>query len=161
MLLCVLVASLLAAQPETPKPVRASMQAPIPPPQNPVGRPIRGVPRNGHPRPEPCWEQAGISKSALQERKVIQEHMRSEIAAVCADSSLNQRQRHERIRAIHEQARQQIDALISPQQREALKACQEARGHGGGFHGGGGGHGGGPCGEMPNPEPIEEPQPKQ
>jgi hypothetical protein len=34
-------------------------------------------------------------------------------------------QKREKIRQLHQQARQQIESLITPQQQEALKACQQ------------------------------------
>jgi len=84
--------------------------------------------------------------------------------SVCNDSSLNEQQKREKIREIRQQSHQQIEALISPQQQEAVKACQKERaaprggsaGHGaGGIH-----HGGGPCGEMGSsaPKPPLGPQ---
>jgi len=101
-------------------------------------------------RREPCWQVAGVSKSAMEQRHVIGQQTRQEVEAVCANASLSAAQKQERIRAIHQQERQQMDALISPQQREAMHACQEQRG--GGVHVGGGhlggGHGG-PCGTLP------------
>src|SRR6516162_7287889 len=33
---------------------------------------------------EPCWEQAGISKNVMEQRRSIQESTRSEIRAVCS-----------------------------------------------------------------------------
>jgi hypothetical protein len=91
----------------------------------------------------------------MQQQHSIQQSTRAEVQSVCANSSLTPQQRREQIRAIRERSRQQIDALISPQQREALKSCQQSRnkghiGGGGGFHGGGG-HGEGPCGELNEP----------
>ena len=113
-------------------------------------------PAPGHPgatpKQEPCWQVAGISKSAMDQRRSIQQGVRSQVEAACADSSLTAQQRSEKIREIHQQAKQQIDALITPQQMEALHSCQQSRNHGGGMHpstphAGGGGHG--PCGELP------------
>ena len=125
--------------------------------------PIVGHRGNTTPRQEPCWQEAGISKGAMQERKSIEQSTRSEVQSVCANSSLTPQQRREQIRSIRERSHQQIDALISPQQREALKTCQQSRGKGhpggGGFHGGGG-HGEGPCGELNQPkEHTEESEP--
>jgi hypothetical protein len=122
------------------------------------------------PQPPPCWEVAGISKSAMGQRRAIQQRTRSEVEAVCADPSLSPQQRQQKIRQIHEQDKQELDALVSPQQMEALKSCQMSRNRGTGHPGGGhpasgGGHG--PCGEMParsgsNPpsggKPEAEPQ---
>jgi hypothetical protein len=102
-----------------------------------------------HPHQEPCWQVAGITKSAMQERRSIMEGVRSQVAAVCGDSSLTAQQRNEKIRAIHQQAKQQADAVITPQQMEAVKSCQASRG--GGHPSGGAPHvgGGEPCGQLP------------
>ena len=103
-------------------------------------------------RQPPCWEEAGISKSAMQQRRMIEQSAKSEIAAVCADPGLSQSQKQERIRQIHQQTRQKIEGLVTPAQQQAMKACQEARGGGhpgGGIHMGAGGGGGGPCGKLP------------
>lgn len=103
-----------------------------------------------HPRREPCWQVAGVSKSAMQQRRVVAEQARQEVESVCANSALSVQQKRERIREIHQQERQQMEALITPQQQAAMRACQEQRGggHPGGGHLGGG-HGAGPCGTMP------------
>ncbi len=94
-------------------------------------------------RREPCWQVAGVY--------IIGQQTRQEVEAVCANASLSAAQKQERIRAIHQQERQQMDALISPQQREAMHACQQQRGGGVHLGGGhlGGGHGAGPCGTLP------------
>jgi hypothetical protein len=124
-------------------------------------RPIQGPgPRAGQRvRQEPCWQEAGVTKAAMEQRRTIEENVKSQVASVCANSSLTPQQRQQQIRQIHEQARQQLEALISPQQQEAIKSCQASRGHGGGgVHVGGGGRGTGPCGEMPSAKPAT-PQP--
>ena len=129
------------ASPQT-TPVRIQQPIPVHPGPGAAG---------AHPRQEPCWQVAGISKSAMAERRAIQQRTRSEVEAVCAESSLTPQQRQQRIRQIHEQAKQQLDALVSPAQMQELKSCQMSRNHGGGHGGGhpgiGGGHG--PCGELP------------
>ncbi|HXJ86332.1 MAG TPA: hypothetical protein VMS18_05910 [Candidatus Binatia bacterium] len=120
-------------------------------------------PLPGHPGPQtrtpqqhqpPCWEEAGISKAAMEQRGAIQRKTQAEVQALCAETALTPQQRQEKIRQIHEQAKQEMDALVSPQQMEALKSCQVSRNHGGGHPGtghpaAGGGHG--PCGELPSP----------
>jgi hypothetical protein len=113
-------------------------------------------------RPEPCWQVAGVTKSALQERRVIAQHARQEIAAVCANSSLSPGQKRHEIQQIHQRERQQIEAVITPAQQEAMRSCQEQRNpaHRGGGHVAGG-HGNGPCGQTPpshnpNSNPDEE-----
>ena len=112
------------------------------------------APRRGQNRP--CWQQAGVSQSVMQQRRSLEQNTRSEIESVCADSSLSQQQKHQKIQQIHAQARQQIQGMMTPQQEEALKSCRAQRGEGrheGGGSGGrsmheGGGRGQGPCGEM-------------
>jgi hypothetical protein len=118
---------------------------------------------------EPCWQVAGISKSAMEQRKSIMQNTRSQVEAVCANSSLTAQQRSEKIHQIHEQAKQQADALVSPSQMESLKSCQSSRAsahpstpthHAGGSAG--------PCGQLPGtpgsassgskPEPEGEPE---
>ncbi len=110
------------------------------------------------PRAEPCWEVAGVSKSAIQQRRVIAQQARQEVEAVCANSSLSIQKKRQQIQQIRQRERQEIDAIITPAQQEAMRSCQEQRngGHGGGHVGGG--HGG-PCGEMSvghKPHPMEE-----
>lgn len=118
--------------------------------QVPVPRP-GGIPRAApRPRQIPCWEQAGISKAAMEQRRQIERSTHAQVEAVCAESGLSLQQKREKIREIHERARQETESLITPQQQEALRACQQERPRGG--HPGVGGHGGGgmgPCGEMP------------
>ncbi|MGB9073757.1 MAG: hypothetical protein WCC22_14050 [Terriglobales bacterium] len=141
--------------------VLSSALAQVPAPQPPQGGgttpPRRGGPTTNHPRREPCWEVAGISKTVIEQRQALARQARQEIESVCANSSLSIQQKRERIRAIHLQEKQQSDALITPQQQEALRACQQSRGggHGGGGHLGGG-HGAGPCGEMPGLSNLEK-----
>ena len=102
-------------------------------------------------RQEPCWQVAGVSKSAIQQRQALQRQTRQEIESVCGNPSLSVTQKRERIREIRQQERLQVEGLIPPQQQEAIRACQQSRG---GHLGGGGGHfsGGhiaGPCGTIP------------
>jgi len=126
-----------------------------------------GVARQPQPRQAPCWEVAGISKSAMEQRRAIQERTRSEVEAVCSSSSLSQQERQQKIRQIREQAKRELDALISPPQMEELKSCQMSRNHGGGHPATG--HPPtsvrGPCGELPSkarptPSPGDKPEPE-
>jgi len=99
----------------------------------------------------PCWQQAGVSQSVMQQHRSLEQNTRAEMESVCADSSLSQQQKHQKIQQIHAQARQQMQGLMTPQQEEALKSCRAQRGEGGGEGGREGGrggqHGGGnPCG---------------
>ena len=137
------------------------------PVQHLPGRPV-SVPHPQQPHEPPCWQVAGISKSVMEQRQAIQQRTRSEVEAVCADPSLTQQQRQQKIREIHEQAKQELDALVLPQQMEALKSCQQARNHGGSHPAPGhpsANAGRGPCGEMPaaptpTPPPSSKPIPE-
>lgn len=128
--------------------------------QVPVRRPASGTgPIARPPRQEPCWQVAGVSKSVIQQRRVITQQTRHEVEAVCANASLSKQQKRQQIQQIHQRERQEVDGLISPAQQEAMRSCQEQR-HGGGHGGGhlGGGHGG-PCGEISaghKAHPMEE-----
>jgi hypothetical protein len=124
--------------------------------------PIHTVPptstKPAKPKKEPCWQVAGVSVAAMHERRAISRQARQEVEAVCANSSLSAQQKHAQIQQIRERERQQIDAIITPAQREAIRSCQESRGGG---HGGGGHFGGGPCGEIstghnPHPHPMQQ-----
>jgi hypothetical protein len=136
----------------------ATAQVPIRP------RPSTAPGTTRPPRLEPCWEVAGVPKAAMQQRRMITQQARQQVEAVCANSSLSIQQKREQIQQIHQRERQEIDAVITPAQREAMRSCQEGRngGHSGGGHVGGG-HGG-PCGELsighrPNPQPGEDETP--
>lgn len=97
-------------------------------------------------RQSPCWQQAGVSRSAIEQRRQIEENIHGQVESVCSDSSLTPQQKQEKIRQLHQEAQQQVQGLVSPQQEQALRSCREKRGEvprGGGIHGGGG-----PCGEM-------------
>jgi len=79
------------------------------------------------PQKEPCWQQAGISKTAMEERRRIQESTRAQIEAVCAQTDLTDKEKREKIHEIREAAQQKMASLITPQQEEELKSCQKAR----------------------------------
>lgn len=127
----------------------------------PSASPKAGVPGTAT-RKSPCWQQAGISQSAMQQRKQIEESTHSQVESVCSDSSLTPQQKQQKIHELHEEAQKQIGGLITPQQEQELKSCRAGRGetpHMGGMHGGGG-----PCGEMASgnkPQPAgQKPQPQ-
>jgi hypothetical protein len=151
-----LAVALSAAASAQTAPVRTPVPNPIPG-KTPAANP------NAHPHQEPCWQVAGISKATMDQRRSLQESARSQVAAVCADSSLTAQQRQEKIRQIHQQTQQELNGLINPQQMEAMKTCQQSRSHanphpgGGGHPAGGGGHG--PCGELPAPGAGKSPAP--
>ena len=93
---------------------------------------------------EPCWEQAGISKSVMEQRRSIQESTRSQIQAVCRETNLSEQQKREKIHEIRQAAQAKVNAMISPAERQQLEACQRGR-HVSGAHAGGHPGGGDPC----------------
>jgi hypothetical protein len=77
---------------------------------------------------EPCWKEAGISQSVIQEHRSIERSTRAEIQSVCSDTSLTPQQRHEKAHQIREQAKQRQDAMLSTEQRSAFQNCRAQRG---------------------------------
>ncbi len=138
--------SAASPQPATPTPVTST---------NSTGGVSTGPTSGG--RREPCWEQAGISQQAIAQRRSLEQSARTQIHAVCSDASLTPQQRREKIRGIREQTQQQVQGLFTPQQLEALKACQASRRSGASAPPRIGGRRG-PCGEeLPAPSPAPTP----
>ncbi|MGA2018983.1 MAG: hypothetical protein ABSH02_00215 [Candidatus Sulfotelmatobacter sp.] len=110
-----------------------------------AGNPPSSAP--GQTRQEPCWRQAGISRTVMEEHRSIETDAHSQLASVCENSSLTPQEKQHQVREIRQQAQQKIDALITPEQQSALHSCQQQRAAGsanGGHH-----HGGaGPCGNF-------------
>ncbi|HEY1657462.1 MAG TPA: hypothetical protein VGG14_03890 [Candidatus Sulfotelmatobacter sp.] len=95
-------------------------------------------------RPEPCWKQAGITLSMMEQHQQIEHDAHSQIASACEDSSLTPQQKQEQVKQIREQSEEKTKALIPAEQLNALHACQQQR------HGGNMQHhpGAGPCGNF-------------
>jgi hypothetical protein len=96
---------------------------------------------------QPCWQVAGIDKSVMERHQAIEREARSQAASVCSNSSLTPQQKHQQIREIRLQARQKMEGMATPAQKQAFFACRQERGMKGepgeeGIRGG--------CGEMPN-----------
>lgn len=104
----------------------------------------------------PCWQQAGIDKSVMEQRWALEKDTRSQVEAVCSNSSLTAQQKQQQAREIRQQAKTKMEGLVTADQEKALTACQQQRGmnhsgNGGGAHeGSGAGHEGGGCGEWPH-----------
>jgi len=115
-----------------------------PPPSNPPS-PSGAARRGGG---TPCWQQAGIEKSVMEQRWSLERETHSQVEAVCSNSSLTPQQKQQQVRELHQQAHQKMEGLVTPEQEKALTACQQERGmnHSGGGMGGHQGNGGG-CGE--------------
>ncbi len=115
-----------------------------PPAQN---RPAR---RGG----ETCFQQAGIEQSVMEQIHSIARDTRSEVDAVCSNSSLTPEQRNQQAREIRHRAMQKREGLITADQEKTLRVCQQEQRGGnhpgnGGMHEGHEGMGGRGCGEMP------------
>jgi hypothetical protein len=116
-----------------------------PPPQSRMGR-------GG----EPCWQQAGIDKSVMEQRWALEKDTRSQVEAVCSNSSLTPQQKQQQAREIRQQAKTKMEGLVTADQEKALTACQQQRGMnhtgmgGGAGAAQGGGREGGGCGEWPH-----------
>ena len=95
---------------------------------------------------KPCWQQAGISKAAMEQRRAIQQSTREQIEAVCSQPGLTDKERREKIHEIRQAAQQKLAASVTTQQEAALKSCQESRAAKA-PHPSTGNHAG-PCGEM-------------
>jgi Spy/CpxP family protein refolding chaperone len=74
-----------------------------------------------------CWRQAGITRAELQQRKAIQEKTRTQIAGVCANTSLTPKEKMQQVKEFRVAEKQQFADLLTPEQEKALKECQRAR----------------------------------
>lgn len=117
-------------------------------------------------RQQPCWQVAGVSQQVVQQHRQIEENMRSQVEAVCSNSSLTQQQKQQEIRQLREGAKKQVEALVTPQQEQAFRSCisSRAENRSGGTRRASNGGNGGPCGEMsrgngPSPANTSEPLP--
>jgi Spy/CpxP family protein refolding chaperone len=104
---------------------------------------------------EPCWKQAGISRSIMEQRHEIEREIHSQVDAVCQNSSLSLHEKQVQAREIRRQGQQKIDALMTPEQQSTLRACQQQRGNRSANEGR---HtGAGPCGNMGAPQGPQGP----
>ena len=59
--------------------------------------------------------------------QAIQEKTRTQIAGVCANSSLTPKEKMQQVRELRVAEKQQFADLLTPDQQKALKECQRAR----------------------------------
>jgi len=144
----------------------ANFQSAIPVPHVQIpGASVRRVP--AHPQQPPCYEVAGVSKAAVQERQNVARAANARVEAVCANASLTPQQRAQEIRQIREQQRAEMNAIVTPQQQEAINACNKARHPNPVANAPHPGPARGPCGELlppagvptQHPQPVPGPQP--
>lgn len=145
-----LAATPLPAQTRMSQAAPSGSSAPATSGTNQTGSTGTGTPAAGTrtARTAPCWQQAGIPQSVLQQRRTIEENTRAQVESVCADTSLTQQQKHAKVQEVRAQAHQQIEATMNEQQRQAMQSCRQQRGEAE-THAQGQAHrtGGGPCGE--------------
>lgn len=108
-------------------------------------------PRTVRAKQEPCWQQVGISKDVIDQRDAIQQDTHSQVQSVCADTSLTPQQKNQKIREIHQEAKQKMSGLISAEQQQQLEACRKGRAENNPVATGVKHPGAGPCGEMQSP----------
>ena len=116
-----------------------------------VNNPNTQHPRTVHAKQEPCWQQVGISKDVIDQRDAIQQDTHSQVQSVCADTSLTERQKKQKIREIHQEAKQKMSGLISEEQQQQIEACHKERAGNSPVATGAKHPVDGPCGEMASP----------
>jgi len=116
-----------------------------------VNNPNTQHPRTVRAKQEPCWQQVGISKDVIDQRDAIQQDTHSQVQSVCADTSLTPQQKNQKIREIHQEAKQKMSGLISEEQQQQLEACRKERSGNSPVATGVKRPGAGPCGEMVSP----------
>jgi len=115
-----------------------------------------GKPGYGATHQTPCWKQAGIPQNVMEQHRSIEQNIHSQVQAVCNDASLSDQQKREKIRDIRKAGHEQMEGLLTADQRSKLESCRASRGVGhGGAH-----RGGGPCAEFAASKPAEAPPPK-
>jgi hypothetical protein len=131
---CMLVLAASSLMAQTYSSPNSSSNSSSPNPQQRMGR------QGGQ---EPCFEVAGIQKSAMEQVWSLERETHSQIESVCSNSSLSPQEKHEQVHQLREQTHQKIESLITPEQDKALESCRQERGM---EHQGMRGEGGG-CGE--------------
>src|SRR5258708_36568785 len=71
------------------------------------------APGTTNPRLEPCWEGAGVSKAAIQQRRMITQQARQQGEAAGANASPSIQQKREQIQQIRHRERQEIEAVTA------------------------------------------------
>jgi len=128
--------------------ITASLAQSSYPPQAP------GAGRRPH-QQQPCWQQAGIPRSTVQQYREITANAHHEIESVCSDSAIPAAEKRQKIQQIRQQTRSQVESLVSAQQLQAFDSCRASRSHGHAAHGEN------PCVGEPSGMPLAEPEPEK
>jgi hypothetical protein len=102
-------------------------------------------------RAEPCWQKVGISKDVIDQRQAVELDTRSQVQAVCADSSLSDPQKKQKIRELRQESKQKVAGLMTEQQQQELQSCQKQRAANHPAPAGVQHAGGGPCANLASP----------
>jgi periplasmic protein CpxP/Spy len=80
--------------------------------------------------PTPKRERKGPDLNLTDDQKAqmkkLRESAKSQIAAVNSDSSLSADQKQEKVKAIHRDTHKQMQAMLTPEQRQTMKAWRKA-----------------------------------
>ena len=74
-----------------------------------------------------CFQKAGVSDSVWQQVRSIRQKTVQQAAAICQNSTLTPEQKQQQVKQAHDQAEQQIDALLTPEQLAGVKSCRAER----------------------------------
>jgi Spy/CpxP family protein refolding chaperone len=99
--------------------------------------------RTGPAHQVPCWKQAGIPQSVMEQHHSIEQSIHAQMAEVCSDGTLTSQQKLERIREIRKAGHEQMEGLLTGDQRSKLESCRTSRNAAHAGH-----PGNGPCAEM-------------
>ncbi len=78
-------------------------------------------------RQTPCWQLAGVSRSAMRQRRMIVRNMHNQIQLVCANFKLSAQQREQRIDQIRADAQAHMRAFLSVVQIDSINSCRARR----------------------------------
>jgi len=84
-------------------------------------------PAGSHRQEAPCLKQAGISATTWEEIQSIHKGILQQVTSICQDSSLTTDQKRQQVQGAFRKGQHQIRNLLSPQQQEAFRACQQQR----------------------------------
>jgi Spy/CpxP family protein refolding chaperone len=113
------------------------------------------------PRPEMMLiehaKELGLTDAQITQIKAIHEAARPQLEAIRADQALTREQKREKAQALMKDSRAKVEAILTPEQREKAKAIgKEMREHAKGHHGGKGPHGPGGPDDQDGPPPPPE-----
>lgn len=73
------------------------------------------------------WKQVGLTEEQLAKMKALQKETSEKAQAIKKDASLTPEQRKAKLRALAEEHHKKQDAILTPQQKEKMKALMKAK----------------------------------